>query len=325
MLKTAVNYFFTIFKKTCRLLLIISAAFTLVFSAIALVRDHNGRVLLIMIPSVLLFIILYNPTAFPLADLIAGVSALIISFFGFIFFAEYFSIFIESTVDYNTGQFLTLALAFLFVILIPFMAFLWIDELQIKKISPSRPDFTNVEYKKMEAFITPRSIYLLSYLFLGLLYLSVMAFGEGGVVCLIGIVPIILFIVLVIKYRSFTKRFHNTSMKLSRKLVEDYNSADRAVGNQLLLGNKFVFGRGAGCILSYNQIETVEASYRYSAKRQGYLIVTMKDSEKTVYLCQISFFYKKEISLVCDFMKFKKIQKNSSLSFYQYIEKLKAI
>ena len=323
MLKTAVDLSRTIFKNTCRILLIISAAFNLVFSAIVLTRSHTVHALLIMIPSVLLLILLYNPTAFPLADLIAGVSALLIGFFCFIFFVEHFSIITESSVDYNTGQFLAFVLPCLFLILNPFMAFLWIDELQIKRISPSHPDFTNVEYKKIEAFITPRSIYLLSYLFLGLLYISVIACGEGGVVCLIGIVPIILLIVLVIKYRSFMKRFHKTSMKLSRQLVEDYNSADRAVGNQLLLGKKFVFGRGAGCILSYNQIETVEASYRYSAKRQDYLSITKKDSEKTIHLCQISFFYKKEISLVCDFMNFKKIQNNSTLSFHQYIEKLK--
>ena len=123
MLKTAVDLSRTIFKNTCRILLIISAAFNLVFSAIVLTRSHTVHALLIMIPSVLLLILLYNPTAFPLADLIAGVSALLIGFFCFIFFVEHFSIITESSVDYNTGQFLAFVLPCLFLILNPFMAF----------------------------------------------------------------------------------------------------------------------------------------------------------------------------------------------------------
>ena len=90
----------------------------------------------------------------------------------------------------------------------------WFYDLVIRTISPPYPDFTNAGYKEMVIFLTNRSLYILGLLYFMFLIDTAMGFQmvDGLFICLVGILPVIMFSIMVVCYRSFLKRLAETTM-----------------------------------------------------------------------------------------------------------------
>ena len=199
----------------------------------------------------------------------------------------------------------------------------WFYDLVIRTISPPYPDFTNAGYKEMVIFLTNRSLYILGLLYFMFLIDTAMGFQmvDGLFICLVGILPVIMFSIMVVCYRSFLKRLAETTMTQSRQIVEDFLNADRVLRNQLLLGEKYFFGKGSGRILRYEEIESTTVFN--GAKSSDYLVVTTKRPNESINVCSVSYlFNKKEINVVRDYFEFRKNHLETTIGYSEYLEKI---